>query len=636
MTTKQPYTKSKRKFNSSKGEGTNSVDKDTPSNKKRALKQSRQSHRPHSEVVVTAKELWNKLRMKSNTKDDIAKLMDELMTLLRGKFNRIALQHDASRVVQSAIQFGTVEQRLEIVTEICSGSGNSNTISSTTGNIVELAKSQYSHFVVLKMIKYCKDDKSVNFLVKSFKGHINKLAVHAVGARVIELLFATLPPKFTSKLKLEVYGPRFTLFNDSITISSNTSTSTTSTHPTLQSIIQNQNNKSKAKDAALESLSSIIHKGIDKGLFSFAYFQQLLCEYVTVAPPSDVRALCPSLVDHSIHLLSTRSGSRVVAECAAYGTPKDRKRIMKSLKGYTLSSLLHCDAYIAILRLCDVTDDTVTVQKSILAELQVRPKKDDMKKKTVGPPDSDGEEEEDNDDSLRSPIIELALSETGSKLLLLLLAKDEESRKKYFDPAELEVLRANPTITENGEEVPTSKKNSKTRRMELLQYMKKILVQLCELHADELLRSRCGSKVMKEIHDTYPSKELTKAIVDACDLDRGSTTAADQNTTTMSMFEHPIGHLSLKNIILNESASSSNTKRENSLSSEVYLRYKGKLVEKIASSNRGAFVLAAMAEADDNARKEISINEIKKLIQVCKKDKKPVAGFEALLKVLKK
>ena len=53
--------------------------------------------------------------------------------------------------------------------------------------------------------------------------------------------------------------------------------------------------------------------------------------YLTLAPPSDVRALCSSLVDHSIHLISTKAGSRVVAECAAYGTTKDRKRIMKSL-----------------------------------------------------------------------------------------------------------------------------------------------------------------------------------------------------------------------------------------------------------------------------------------------------------------
>lgn len=143
----------KRKFTPSKKDESSTAA--TPSNKKRALKQSRQSHRPHSEVVISAKELWNKLRIKNNSADDIKVMMKELMDLLRGKFNRIALQHDASRVVQAAIQLGDSDQRFEIVKELCDA-----------GNVMELAKSQYSHFVVLKMIKYCKDDKSINLLVK--------------------------------------------------------------------------------------------------------------------------------------------------------------------------------------------------------------------------------------------------------------------------------------------------------------------------------------------------------------------------------------------------------------------------------------------------------------------------------------
>ena len=440
---------------------------------------------------------------------------------------------------------------------------------------------------------------------------MSKLAVHAVGARVIELLFATFPAKSTTKLKLEVYGPRFTIFNDSGTLSN------TSAHPTLSTVIKDQPN---GKEAALESLLSIINKGIDKGLFSFAYFQELICEYVTAASSSDVRSLCPSLVDHSIHLLSTRSGSRVVAECATYGTPKDRKRIMKSLKGYTRSSLLHSDAYIAILRLLDVTDDTVTLQKSVLAELQVLPKE---KKMTVGPPESDDEDEDEE----KSPILELALSNTGSKLLLMLLAKDREARKKYFDPAELEILSENPTVLENGEEKPTSKKSPMTRRSELLQYMKKLLTDLCEMHSGELLRSRCGSKVLREVYMHFTSKNLSQAIVDACSSD-------DSSEDTTSIFEHPIGHLAMKLIVACDTISSTN--KENSVSSILYKKYPGKLLEKIASSNRGAFILVAMTEIDEKVKEEVSKSDIRKLIKSRKKEKKPVAGYEALLKALEK
>jgi pumilio family protein 6 len=293
---------------------------------------------------------------------------------------------------------------------------------------------------------------------------------------------------------------------------------------------------------------------------------------------------------------------------------------MKSLKGYTRSSLLHSDAYIAILRLLDVTDDTVGLQKSILAELQVLPKE---VKKTVGPPESDDEDESNNEEI--SPILDIALSDTGSKMFLLLLANDDESRNKYFDPAELDILHANPCVTENGEDVPTSKKSPSTRRSELLQYMKKQMVEVCELHSGVLLKSRSGSKVLREVSNLFASKKLAQAIVDAC------TVTSDES---VSMFEHPLGHLSLKSILLNESNATSD---ENFVFNAINESFGGKLVATIGSTNRGAFILAAMAEVDiTKMKEEITEKEINVVIKKSKKAKQPFAGYEALLKALQK
>ena len=97
---------------------------------------------------------------------------------------------------------------------------------------------------------------------------------------------------------------------------------------------------------------------------------QLIHSYVTSASAAQVADLGLSLVDHSLHLCSTRPGATSVAWLAAYSTAKDRKRIMKTLKGYARSTLLHPDAYVAIIRLIQVTDDTVTVQKMLLSEVR--------------------------------------------------------------------------------------------------------------------------------------------------------------------------------------------------------------------------------------------------------------------------
>ena len=95
----------------------------------------------------------------------------------------------------------------------------------------------------------------------------------------------------------------------------------------------------------------------------------------------------------------------------------------------------------------------------------------------------DDEKNEDDDEDKPSPILDLVLSDTGSKLFLLLLVSKEEMSSsdddkatphwhKLLDPYEVSALHQKPTVTENGEEVPTSKKESETRRRELLVYLK--------------------------------------------------------------------------------------------------------------------------------------------------------------------
>ena len=216
-------------------------------------------------------------------------------------------------------------------------------------------------------------------------------------------------------------------------------------------------------------------------------------------------------------------------------------------------SLLHRDAYLAILRACDVMDDTVLVNKVLFAELHQNPLVDDAKKRkgtmVIGGSDTN---DDDDDETKReeevvvetSPILDLVLSDTGSKLFLLLLVSKEEGVstehhvaskeggndkatattattlrwQKYFDPYELSILHRNPTITEKGKDgpVPTSKKADEIRRQELVAYLKELLLGVCTSHAKEILRSKTGSRVLMEVCESYPSVEVYNAIVGAC------------------------------------------------------------------------------------------------------------------------
>lgn len=477
---------------------------------------------------------------------------------------------------------------------------------------------------------------------QSLKKQMTKLAVHSVGSRVVELLFATFPSKSTAPLKLELYGPQYALFASAIP-----SDDGKAALPTLAKFIESNPDK---REATLQHLQTILQKGLDKSLTGFAYFHSLLLDYASIAPPNDIRSfLAPALAEHSLHLLSTRAGTRVVCDVAAYGAVKDRKKMIKSLKGYTRSSLLHRDAYLAVLRLCDVMDDTVLVNKMLLAELH---KNSDADEKKGGNGEGEGE---DDDDEKTSPILDLVLSDTGSKLFLLMLVSKEEedgeddeksgedegksnsSRwQKYFDPYELSVLHRNPTVTENGEETSTSKKEDETRRRELVVYLKELLTDCCTKHADEMIRSQPGSRVLMEVCETYPSDEVFGAIAEAC-------ANSSSDAEALSVMEDPVGHLALKHIFLSESKkvesdNDEDDEDEPSLARTFYAKFEKNLGD-IAKTNRGAFVLSALVknksvEADVKKALKGHEKEIAKLAKGGKKEKK-LAGCAVLLEELK-
>lgn len=516
---------------------------------------------------------------KSNTKEENKLHMKDLMPLIKGKCAEIALKHDASRIVQAAVKLGSTEDRRIIVNELCQGE-----------ILVELSKAQYAHFCVLKVIKYCHSDQEcAKMILKALQGHMPRLFVHSVGSRVLEVLFANFTSKQTARLKQELYGPHFAFFTADLG----------DQVPTLQSNIARLPDK---KQAAIEYIGSLVNKGMQKTLYSFQHFQNIMAEYVDEVQGNEIRAMASAAADHTIHLLSSRAGTRVTAAMISYGTAKDRKRIMKSLKGYAVSGLLHKDAYLAIIRLVQLTDDTVSIQKNVLYEIVTKAK--------------EGENEG------KSRLLDVALSETGSKLLLLILAKKKETRDKFFDPYELSVLFENPMVKEDGQMVPTSKKDEELRRSELLKSLKEPLLELCTESSKELLRSRPGSLILREVYETFgPTEELVKTMVSACG-----------DGDDLSIFQDAIGHLAVKNMILVDKDSKANGLTFSSF----FLKEFGSKLNDICKSNRGAFVVSALLQCPHN-RKAVSkhIDE-RALQQACKQGEDvTTAGYEALLKEIK-
>lgn len=259
------------------------------------------------------------------------------------------------------------------------------------------------------------------------------------------------------------------------------------------------------REAILDHMRDlIIQKFITKTLLEFTYTHHLLWEYIqeitgmhgdaaegnSAVSDKDkhrMEELVSQLGDSAPKLLSTKPGARAMSVIIAQASAKDRKRILKSLKGHCLESLLHDSAYMGIIRLVDVTDDTVNIQKSIFDELKST--KRDVQYTATGEVASDHAE----------PWVRIAQHKNAHKLLLRLL----EPTRRCFEPDEATLFNL-PALY--------SKKDPVLKRKEHLLYIKDSLVQVVLRHMHTLVRSKYGHKVVEAVVQAFWSTELCDAL----------------------------------------------------------------------------------------------------------------------------
>jgi hypothetical protein len=231
-------------------------------------------------------------------------------------------------------------------------------------------------------------------------------------------------------------------------------------------------------NAILDHMRDLTQKFVDKGLLEFSFTHQLIWEYavemeheIDGQPSSRMTDLLELLSDHVTKLLTTKSGARLVCLMSTFGTAKDRKRMLKPLKGNALESFCHPCAHLGLMRLLDVTDDTVTVQKCILEELRaISPvEKYNASGELIGVP--------------LPPLVTIAMNRYGRKMLVRLLTP----HIRNLEPDEEELFGRNSS---------TSKKTPLMRRTEHLLYLKSALITTLSKYAVVLARDKSGCQVL--------------------------------------------------------------------------------------------------------------------------------------------
>ncbi|ORX81049.1 ARM repeat-containing protein [Anaeromyces robustus] len=413
------------------------------------LKNERKAQNPSYEIISEAKGIWETLRLKRNTKDERKELMERLMNIIRGRVQEIIFKHDASRIIQCAVKYGNQSQRSEIAKEL-------------KGRYVELSKSVYGRFIISRVLAYCTEERAS--VISEFYGKVLKLIKHKEASLIIEEAYSQYA-NATQRTALieEFYGPEFAIFK-------------TKENRSIEQLMAQPIKKESILKHLQHTLTSILGKG-GWDITSHTIVHRALMEYFQYADERSIQSMIEFVKDHIVHILHTREGAYAARRAFLYGTPKERKYIIKTFKSYVAKIACEQYGHTVLLTIFDCVDDTTLVQKSILSELT----------KKVKPTTTIIGTEEDAENV---GLINVITNRWGSRVALYLLSHREG---KYFSPSDIKLLEEGDAIR-----ATTSKKDPEIRRKELLKAFSPPMIEICTKYAEQLMKDRVSSPVVYE------------------------------------------------------------------------------------------------------------------------------------------
>ncbi|KAI3459244.1 hypothetical protein Pfo_015907 [Paulownia fortunei] len=409
--------------------------------------------------------LWEKMRRRNIEKEDRSRLVSEALKKMKGKISEIASSHVSSRVLQTCVKHCSQDERNAVFMEL-------------RPHFIALASNTYAVHLVTKMLDHAPKEQLAEF-ISSLHGHVASLLRHMVGSLVIEHAYNLGNATQKQALLTELYSPELQLFKDLVTVKESR----------LEDVISKLQLQ---KPSVLRHMTSVLQPILEKGILDHSIVHRALMEYFSIADQSSAADVIQQLSgSFLVRMIHTKDGSRLGMLCIRHGGAKERKKIIKGMKGH-VDKIAH-DKFGSMVLVCifSVVDDTKLVSKIIIRELEGNLK-------------------------------ELLLDQNGRRPFLQLL---HPNCARYFNPDDLTSLSLsipslrNKSESDGGEALDQDrnsegdhsdaniqlneggKKDSFKRRQELLVnsgLAEKLVDACCEM-AEGLLRSKSGKEVIYEV-----------------------------------------------------------------------------------------------------------------------------------------
>jgi len=124
----------------------------------------------HDDLFKLAQEskiVWEKIRIKDMPSEERTALIGDHLEQLKGNILVFCVKHDASRVIQTCLKYGSEEHRASIYEELQEG-------------ITDLMKAKYGRIIVKKVFMYCSKEVKSEVVEKKILGNVMQLMKHKV------------------------------------------------------------------------------------------------------------------------------------------------------------------------------------------------------------------------------------------------------------------------------------------------------------------------------------------------------------------------------------------------------------------------------------------------------------------------
>ncbi|QIX02286.1 hypothetical protein AMS68_007803 [Peltaster fructicola] len=463
--------------------------------KQRALAKERKASKPNADLIARSKKLWEQLRRKSHVSlEERKKLVAELFSIVDGRVRDFVFKHDSVRVVQCALKYANLEQRRSITKEL-------------HGDIRTLAESRYGKFLVAKMIM-SGDQQIRDLIIPEFYGHVRRLVNHPEASWILDDIYRQIAsPEQKALMLREWYGAEFALLqrkpDANVPVVASTETAE------LSEILSSNPEKRRP---ILQYLHEMINGLVQKKMTGFTMLHDAMLQYFLALVPGgeEQRAFLDEMLgdidaeteggggDLYKNLAFTKSGSRLVCLAIAYGTPKDRKIILRVFKDNVETMAYDQYAKMVLVAGLDVPDDTQMTTKTIYREL--------LAEKI--------EDKEERMNKVESLVLDL------NARVPILFQMEGTAKWLYTNNSDKALLEEVHTIRST-----TSKKAPEVRQKELLQYLANILLDLVADRAGNLVRTSFGWQFITEVLLELNGEHKQRALEAVASLAEGEPAA---------------------------------------------------------------------------------------------------------------